>query len=31
VRRFGDFVYDLNTPTETMDVHLQLDEENHAA
>jgi TnpA family transposase len=31
VRRFGDFVYDLNTPTETMDAHLELDEEIDAA
>ena len=26
VRRFGDFVYDLNAPLETMDVHLHLEE-----
>ena len=31
VRRFGDFVYDLDTPPETMDAHLELDEEIDAA
>jgi hypothetical protein len=31
VRRFGDFVYDLTAPTETMDVHLDLDEDTDAA
>jgi hypothetical protein len=31
VRRFDDFVYDLDTPTETMDVHLDLDQDTDAA
>ncbi|WP_051864850.1 Tn3 family transposase [Streptosporangium roseum] len=31
VRRFGDYVYDLNAPLEDMDVNLELGEETDAA
>lgn len=31
VRRFGDYIYELNAPLEDMDVHLDLSEEADAA